>query len=118
MWRLILVIFSCLLLAAHFFRAGLLPLTLLCTIVAFLPFYKAKWVPWFMQLFLLLGTLEWIRVLIVFSGQRINNGQPWFRLVIILAIVAIITMLSAFIFRNKTFSAKYNPVTQDKSLHP
>jgi len=117
MWRLIPIIFSCLLLAAHFFRAGLLPLTVLCVVVAFLPFYKTHWVPWFMQICLLLGTLEWIRVLIVFSSQRIESGQPWVRLVLILAAVALITLLSAFLFQNKALRAKYKLVTENKSAN-
>lgn len=107
MWRLIPVIISCLILAAHFFRADFLPLTIICFIVAFLPFYKASWMPRFMQWFLILGSLEWLRTLVVFVNERIDIGQPWMRLVIILGSVALFTLLSTLVFKNKSLKAKY-----------
>jgi len=107
MWRLIPVILSCLILAAHFSRANLLAFTILSIIVAFLPFYRSGWVPRFMQWFLILGTFEWLRTIFFFVNERIDLEQPWMRLVIILGSVALFTLLSAFTFQNKTLKEKY-----------
>ena len=107
MWRSLPVVLSCLILAAHFSRADILIFTVICLIAAFLPFYKARWVPRFMQWFLILGTLEWIRTLIVFVNERIDLGQPWLRLFIIVGSVTIFTLISAFVFQNKNLKGKY-----------
>ena len=107
MWRLIPVILSCLILAAHFYRSGTIVLSILCVLVAFLPFYKATLIPRLMQLFLILGTLEWIRIIIIRISERMDLGEPWLRLLIILGFVALITLLSVFIFENNIIKQRY-----------
>jgi len=52
--------------------------------------------------------IEWIRVTIVYMMQRHAIGEPYFRLVIILGIVALFTGLSALVFRNLTLNERYN----------
>ena len=107
MWRLIPVVLSCLILAAHFFRAELPVLSVICLVVAFLPFYRKIWVPQFMRWFLVLGSIEWLRALFIFTRERMELGQPWLRLVIILGAVMLVTFFSAFVFQNDTLKKKY-----------
>jgi hypothetical protein len=107
MWRFIFVILSCIILAAHFFRADLLALSILCILSVFLSFYRKRWVPQLLQWFLFLGSLEWLRTLIVFTRERVELGQPWVRLAIIIGSVMLLTLFSAFLMRNKKILEKY-----------
>jgi len=105
--RLIPVILSFILLAAHFYRSGQVALTGLCAAVLFLLFLKKNWVPRLFQALLLLGALEWLRSLYYFAAMRIAWDQPWTRLAIILGAVALFTAASGFIFRNKKLQGYY-----------
>ena len=105
--RLLPVILSFLLLGAHFYRAGLLPLTLLCVAVLFLLLLRKSWVPLLFQVLLMLGALEWLRTLFTFAQMRIAFGEPWTRLAIILGAVAIFTALSGLVFKNRKLAARY-----------
>jgi hypothetical protein len=60
------------------------------------------------QVALLLGSIEWIRTLVIFVQQRIDFGQPWTRLAIILGSVALFTALSALVFRSQTLRQRFN----------
>lgn len=105
--RLLPVILSFLLLGAHFYRAGLLPLTLLCAAVLFLLLLRKSWVPLLFQVLLMLGALEWLRTLFMFAQMRIAFGEPWTRLAIILGAVAVFTALSGLVFKNRKLAARY-----------
>jgi hypothetical protein len=88
-----------LLLAAHFFRAGLPPLAALCVTAVGLLFVRATWAARTLQALLGLGTLEWIRTAWVFATARAAAGQPYGRLLAILGLVALVTVVSAVILR-------------------
>ncbi len=88
-----------LLLAAHFFRAGLMPLTVVCLLLPALLFVREPWVPRVLQATLALGTLEWLRTAWVFATHRIEAGQPYIRLLVILGSVALVTGLAAAALR-------------------
>ena len=105
--RLLPVILSFLLLGAHFYRAGLLPLTLLCVAVLFLLFLRKSWVPLLFQVLLVLGAFEWLRTLFMFAQMRIAFDEPWTRLAIILGAVALFTALSGLVFKNRKLASYY-----------
>ena len=105
--RLLPVIISFLLLAAHFYRAGLMPLAALCVALPFLLFLRQAWVPRLLQLLLVLGALEWLRALYGFAAMRIAFGEPWTRLAAILGAVALFTGLSGLVFRNRKLRVRY-----------
>ena len=105
--RLLPVILSFLLLGAHFYRAGLLPLTLLCVVVLFLLFLRKSWVPLLFQVLLVLGAFEWLRTLFMFAQMRIAFDEPWTRLAIILGAVALFTALSGLVFKNRKLASYY-----------
>jgi len=105
--RLLPVILSFLLLAAHFYRMGLLSFAVLCVALPFLLFLRQAWVPRLLQVLLLLGALEWLRALYGFAAMRIAFGEPWLRLAIILGAVALFTGLSGLVFRNGKLRAHF-----------
>lgn len=106
--RLLPVILSFLLLGAHFYRAGWLPVAVLCAGLPLLLFMRATWVPRLFQALLVLGALEWLRALYGFAAMRIAFGEPWTRLALILGAVALFTGLSGLVFRNRKLQARYS----------
>ena len=105
--RLLPVLFSFLLLAAHFSRSGMFPLVILSLIVPLLLFIKRKWVPLLMQILLLAGALEWIRSMLLYIEMRKAIGDDWIRLAIILSVVALLTAISGLVFRGKSLKKLY-----------
>jgi len=86
-----------LLLAAHFYRAGLVPLTVLCAMLIGLLFVRAAWAVRVLQAVLALGALEWLRTAWVFAAARAAQGQPYGRLLAILGTVAAVTAVAALL---------------------
>lgn len=108
MLPLILVVLCLLLLGAHFLRDGALTLVVLAVVV--LPALLVVRKPWaarLVQLALLLGTLEWIRTLVQLVNARIEAGQPFTRLAIIVGVVAAVTLLSALAFQFGSLGRAY-----------
>lgn len=106
---LVPVLLSFLVLAAHFLRAGLLPLTLIFILVPGVLLLKKRWVPPLLQVLLVLGGFEWVRTVTALVIVRREAGEPWTRMAIILGSVALITVLSSLVFRAKTLQRRYNP---------
>jgi len=95
-----------LLLAAHFFRAGLIPLTVLSALLTALLFARAAWAVRVLQGVLALGALEWLRTAWVFAVARAAQDQPYGRLLAILGTVAAVTAMAALMLSR---SALRNP---------
>jgi hypothetical protein len=106
--RLVPVILSFTLLAAHFYRAGYPVVTALCIGALFLLFIRQSWIPRLFQVLLLLGALEWLRTLYFIAMIRMSIDQPWTRMAIILGAVALFTALSGLVFRSRALRARYN----------
>lgn len=89
-----------LVLGAHFFRAGNLPL--FAVALAFLPllFVRKTWAARTLQAGLAIGVVEWIRTLAAFAGQRRALGMPTTRLAVILGGVALATAACLLVFRS------------------
>jgi hypothetical protein len=103
------VIFSALLIAAHFFRAGSLLPAIICLLFPLLLFTRNHWAPRLLTIFLLLSAAEWLRTMVVFIGHYQEAGAPWIRLVVILTCVSLATALSALVFRTKRMNKRYCP---------
>ena len=106
--RLLPVFISFLLLGAHFLRAGNTVVVVILLAILFLLFIKKYWVPWVIQLILLLGSLEWIRTLVSVAQFRIGADMPWTRMAVILGAVALFTALSCLVFRSKALRERYS----------
>ena len=96
--RLLPVILSLLVLAAHFFRAGYLYVTAAVLILVPLLALRRWWVARLAQVVLVLGAAEWVRSTLAFVRMREAMDMPWTRLALILGSVAAFTLLSALVF--------------------
>jgi len=92
------VIFSTLLLSAHFFRAQNLTLALLSFLFPLVLIFKKKWAAQAMQVLLILSALEWFRTLLDLIAVRNFMGESWTRMAVILGSVALFTGGSALVF--------------------
>ena len=107
-FRLSPVFFSFLILSAHFSRAGLSLFSLIFLLIPFLLFIKQAWIVRLIQIILVIGSIEWIRTLLMHVNERQSNGEPYIRLVVIIGIIALFTGLSALSFRNQALKKRYN----------
>lgn len=105
--RLLPAAFALLVLAAHFYRAGLMFLVPACIGLLVLLFVRLQWVPRVVILALVLGTAEWIRTLLQLAGERLDAGEPYMRLVAILGGVAVATLLAAWPLRSAAVGQWY-----------
>ena len=105
--RLLPVILSFGLLAAHFSRADLFPLVIVSIAVLLLLFIRRAWAARTLQLLLLMGALEWIRAMLGYIEIRKSIGDDWTRLAIILIVVALLTAVSGLVFQGKSLKKRY-----------
>jgi len=91
-----------LLLAAHFFRAGLVPFAGFSAALIVLLFVRAPWSARVLQVALAVGTLEWLRTAWVFAAARAAADQPYARLLVIIGAVAALTALAAWTIGHRT----------------
>lgn len=106
--RHIPVIFSFLLIGAHFQRAGYSSLALLCVFTPGLLFFTRPWSVRVVQTLLLLASLEWLRTLFCLVDLRQEAGEPWIRLAFIIGGVALFTGTSACVFYGKKIRERYS----------
>lgn len=113
--RLLPVILSLLVLAAHFLRQGGLPFAAGLLGLLVLLLLRRVWVARAIQAVLVLGALEWLLTLARLARERTEMGAPVARMVVILAIVAAVTGLSALVFRHESLRARYRLRADDDS---
>ena len=99
-WRLIPVLLSAMLMAAHFSRAGTTVLMLLSLALPLVLLIRQPWAPRLVQLALLIAGFEWLRTLWQIAVRRMESGQPWLRMALILGVVTLFTWASALVFRS------------------
>jgi len=92
-------ILALLLLAAHFYRGGLMVPAIASLVLVALLFIRSRWASLVLQVALALGTLEWLRTAWALASHRAALGQPYGRLLMILGMVAALTALAALAVR-------------------
>jgi hypothetical protein len=75
-------------------------------------------VPRVVQAALLLATIEWVRTLVQFAGERMRGGQPYARLVVILGGVALVSALAALAFETARLRHRYRRAPQSGGVAP
>ena len=105
--RLVPVVLSCLLMAAHFLRSGLLVLTAAFALLPLLLAVRRPWVPPVMQAVLLVAGAEWVRTTVVLACGRMAAGEPWTRMALILGSVLAVTLGSMLVFRHSAVRGRY-----------
>lgn len=105
--RLVPVVLSLIILAAHFLRAGnmLVVVILIASLVLLL--VKRPWIVRVIQTILVLGAIEWLLTLSELMSRRIEMGQPYMRMVAILGSVAFLTAVSGLAFRSESLRNRY-----------
>jgi len=106
--RLLPVLLSVLLLGAHFFRAGQLPLVLVTLTIPAILLIRRPWAVRIVQVGLIAGGFEWARTTVHLVIERQAIGEPWIRLALILGTVAILTFCSPLVFRSRSLRERYH----------
>jgi hypothetical protein len=101
------VVLASVLLAAHFHRAGSIVGVVAALALIALALVRRPWAARVVQLGLVAGAVEWLRTMAVFAAMRIAAGQPYLRLVAILAVVALATALAALVFERRPMRRRY-----------
>ncbi len=96
------------LLGAHFYRAGLWPVVVLCGLLLLLLWTQRRpWAATLLQWGLVLGAAEWLWTVFVLVQQRVAMGQAWHRLALILLAVTVCTAASALVFRHPRLRQRF-----------
>ncbi|HXI03333.1 MAG TPA: hypothetical protein VNI57_09165 [Candidatus Saccharimonadales bacterium] len=102
-----LVMIALALLAAHFLHAGwLLPVLAVLVLIVIAP-VRRRGVARTIQVVLALGSLEWLRTLLVLVAERGREGRPATRLAVILGAVIVVTLAAALLFQTRRLRARY-----------
>lgn len=105
--QLIPVILSALLMGAHCLRYGHLWLVLLCLALPLLLLFRRPWAARSVQGALVLAAAEWARTTVTLAAWRIDHGEPWARMVVILGVVTALTAGSALVFFSPRQKRRY-----------
>jgi hypothetical protein len=101
------ILFSALLIAAHFFRAGALVLTAVSLLLPLLLLTRIRWVPQLLGIFLLLSAAEWLRTMLLLIDRYQEAGMNWHRMAIILGGVALFTVSSSLVFKTTALQRRF-----------
>lgn len=88
---------ACLLLAAHFYRAGIHVAAIIALVPVALLFVRRRWAARVIQVALVLGALEWLRATFMLVQERAALRGPVLRLSLILGGVAAFTLAGAWL---------------------
>ena len=103
------VVLSLLVLAAHFLRAGNLPLMLVSFGLVGLVGVCRPWARRALQAALALGAVEWLRALVAGVNARELAGQDWHRMAVILGAVAAVAALGVLALEAPGMRARFAP---------
>ena len=107
--RLPPVFFSFLLIAAHFTRAGMTSLAILCLALPSLLIFRRPWSVRILQGALVLAAIEWFRTGLHLVQWRMEMDMDWARLAVVMGAVTLCTASSAAIFSHWELRRKYFP---------
>lgn len=105
--RLIPLILSAVVMAAHFLRSfDLIPM-LFCLLAPFLLLIKKRWVLYVLQSLTVVSTLVWMYTLYGIIQERILEGRSWTASAVILGVVAIFTLFSGWLLNSPKVEDNY-----------
>lgn len=114
--RLLLPALALALLVAHSSRHQMPQLVWLCTTLPVLLLIPRRWVVIVFRILLLAGAAEWLRTAFLLTQARLAQGQPWFRMILILGSVALFTAATSLVFRHEKFRNFYRPANDPASV--
>jgi hypothetical protein len=101
------IVLSLLVLGAHFLRYGNSLGVIAAALLVLVLFIRRPWAARLVQAALVLGTIEWMHTLYSMTQLRMAFGQPYARLVLILAAVITVSLVSALLFQSKELKKIY-----------
>lgn len=105
--RLIPLILSAVVMAAHFLRSfDLIPM-LFCLLAPFLLLIKKRWVLYVLQSLTVVSALVWMYTLYGIIQERILEGRSWTASAVILGVVAIFTLFSGWLLNSPKVEDNY-----------
>jgi hypothetical protein len=104
---LVLPALALLLLAAHFFHARAGFVAALCILLVALLFVPRAWAARIVQVVLAAGAVEWVLTAYTLAHSRMQHGEPYLRLLVILGAVAVFTAVAAALFQHPTLRARF-----------
>ncbi len=105
--QLLPVILSFLLITAHFSRAANLPFMVISLLFLLSLVFPYRLVARSAQAALVVAAAEWCYTIYRLVNLRMETGQPWQRLAIILVFVALFTLCSILCFHFKNVRLRY-----------
>ena len=105
--RIVPLIISFVLLAAHFLRAGSHALTVACLLAPLLLLMRRRWALILVQFSILVGAGVWIYTTVHLLQERMMFGKPWGVAVIILGSVTLFTILAGLLLNSRAIKDKY-----------
>jgi len=104
---LALPVLALLLLAAHFFHSGLMPLAALAILLVGLLAVSRPWAARTLQVVLAFAVIEWILTTVGLAQLRLRHDEPYGRLAVILGSVTLFTALAALAFQHPLLRAYF-----------
>ena len=105
--RFLPAILSLVVLGAHFARIGNFVVVLLLLMCIGLLWMRRPWVAYVIQTILALGIIVWVLTAFGIAFSRIQNGEDWLRMALIMGGVAGFTAYAAWHFRHPRLRAWY-----------
>lgn len=97
--RLLPTVLSALLLGAHFLRSGNLALVAACIAFPLVLLARRAWALRAAQAFLAFAAGTWVWTAFTIAERRIEAGQPWARMAVILGVVALLAVIAALLLQ-------------------
>ncbi len=95
--RFVLMALMLVALGAHYLRAFVLPFVLISALMLALMWIPRRWTVFPVQLWLLLGSAQWLAATLQGVRARAAEGKPFLRMAIILATVGALTLVAALL---------------------
>jgi len=105
--KLLPIILSLLIVSAHYSRNGNTHMTFAMMLLPFILLIKKKWIVYVSSAFLIFTGLIWFETTYKFVQMRQTMGLPYLRLMAILGTVAFLSVISAFSFKGKSLTKRY-----------
>jgi hypothetical protein len=101
------IIFSFLLVGAHFFRGSHFILVCLSLVFPCLLLVQQRWAARAVQPALICAAFEWARTSVSIMNIRLAAGEPYLRMLLILGAMAVLNLGAVFIFYSPVMRKRY-----------
>ncbi|MGF1681870.1 hypothetical protein [Photobacterium minamisatsumaniensis] len=109
--RLLPVVISFWLLAAHYLRFSNIGMLLILACLPLLLFYRSSYTPKLVTVLLVIVAAQWLMITYEMVSLRLMMGNDWIRLLCIMGGVVCFTLMSACCFQAEKVSHFYKKLT-------